>query len=181
MILEGAGNLDGLEYAVRCRFERAVAIADAAGVNIRVTSGWRGREEQQQLYDRWLACREPGGTKKTAASCRGVYPAYPPGESMHELGLAIDSFPVPTPKFNRAYNEGASAAYGFGGRSPTVPFSGFGESYASSYPLDAPVSEFTAQMWWKNILESQSLWVPSNELHHAEACEARELRTRGFI
>lgn len=173
--------LDGLDAAVRCRFERAAAIADAAGLDIRITSGWRGTDEQQQLYDAWVACREPGGSKKKSASCANVYPAYPPGHSMHELGLAVDSVPVVTPEFSRNYNQGVASSYGFGGSTPTQPFSGFGETYASSYPLDTPVSAFTAAMWWKSVLERESFWVPSNELHHAEACEAREMRARGLI
>lgn len=42
-----------------------------------ITSVYRSRQKQQQLYDRWLAGLSP-------------YPAAPPGRSMHELGRAMD-------------------------------------------------------------------------------------------
>lgn len=178
MIVEGEGYLDGVRYAMRCRFEYAVSIADAAGLNIRVTSGFRTRAEQEQLYERWIACKAAIGTKRYAHLCEGVYPANPPGESLHEIGLAVDSVPVVTSQFAAAYNRGMDLT------SPTLPTSGVsGEVYAGIYPSDDPrtVSQLGAMLWWKTVRERASLWVPSNDMPHSEPCEARDLRARGLL
>lgn len=47
------------------------------GLNPQVTSTFRSLEEQAQLYREYLAGRHP-------------YPVAPPGESLHNYGLAVD-------------------------------------------------------------------------------------------
>lgn len=57
--------------------QQFVALLEGAGVTVTVTSTRRSLDEQQRLYDRWLA-----GQSK--------YPAAPPGTSTHGAGLAFD-------------------------------------------------------------------------------------------
>lgn len=52
-------------------------IAAQHGVEVRVTSGYRSRAKQAQLYKDYI-------------EGRSIYPANPPGQSMHEKGLALD-------------------------------------------------------------------------------------------
>lgn len=178
MIVDGEWMLDGVRYAMRCRFEYAVSIANAAGLDVRVTSGFRTAAEQTELYERWMACKAAIGTKRYEAECKGVYPALPPGQSLHQLGLAVDSVPVVTAQFARAYNAGMDLT------SPTLPTSGAtGDQFAGTYPSDDPatVSALGAMLWWKSVRERASLWVPSNDMPHSEPCEAREYRARGLL
>jgi len=60
-----------------------ISVAPYAGArSTRVTSVWRSRAEQQQLYDNYLAGRSQ-------------FPAAPPGSSKHEQGLAWDMVTEP--------------------------------------------------------------------------------------
>jgi hypothetical protein len=60
-----------------------VSAAPYAGArSVRITSVWRSRAEQQQLWDNYRAGRS-------------TYPAAPPGSSKHELGLAWDMVTEP--------------------------------------------------------------------------------------
>lgn len=68
----GGGDVNGLQPAVTA----ALAFARANGWAGQVNSGFRSRAEQQRLYDLYL-------------SGRGNL-AAPPGNSMHERGLAVD-------------------------------------------------------------------------------------------
>ena len=74
-------------------------MADAYGVPVRVTSGYRSWELQQRLrtnYERCLASGEFGKTDR----CR--WPANRPGDSAHNFGLAFDS--VVSPEFQPWWN-----------------------------------------------------------------------------
>lgn len=63
--------------SVRPYFRWLVDVADALGLDPRVTSTIRSRAEQQRLYDNYLRGQSQ-------------FPAAPPGSSLHERGLAID-------------------------------------------------------------------------------------------
>lgn len=65
-----------------------ISAAPYAGAkSVRVTSVWRSRAEQQQLYNNYLAGRSS-------------FPAAPPGSSKHELGLAWDMVTEPFSALN---------------------------------------------------------------------------------
>jgi len=65
--------------------ENLFRYAEYAGLNPRITSARRSRAEQEVLYQRFLKGANP-------------YPVLPPGQSLHELGLAFDMV-VDNPKF----------------------------------------------------------------------------------
>jgi len=52
-------------------------VTSSVGYPLRVSSGFRSREKQAELYERWKA------------GLSGL-PAAPPGTSKHEIGLAVD-------------------------------------------------------------------------------------------
>lgn len=81
----GTGDVGRLSPALRRSVERAIAAAREAGVELRVTSGWRSRDHQQRLYE--AAVAKYGSA---AAARRWV---LPPGESAHVLGEAVDVGP----------------------------------------------------------------------------------------
>lgn len=78
-IFEGAARGGG---GFSADLQRMIAAADAAGMDIGITSGTRTRERQQQLWDAALA-------KYGSAAAARKWVA-PPGTSMHERGLAAD-------------------------------------------------------------------------------------------
>jgi hypothetical protein len=77
--------LAGLTPTLRERMERALVAARGAGVDLRVTSGWRSVERQQELLD--AAVRKYGSL---AAATRWV---LPPADSAHVRGMAVDVGP----------------------------------------------------------------------------------------
>lgn len=58
-------------------FEWILSYLNYYDASVRVSSGYRSSTEQARLYRRYLAGLMPG-------------PVAPPGQSKHELGLAID-------------------------------------------------------------------------------------------
>ena len=81
--LKGAGDGKGVDLeTARQRLQdyadKLVERAAAEGIDLKVTSLVRSREEQQRLYDAWLARGKTG------------LPAAPPGKSKHEQGIAFD-------------------------------------------------------------------------------------------
>lgn len=82
---EGVGDTQGLQPAVLRAFDRAAAAAAADGVELRITSGWRSAEHQQQLYEAAVA--------KYGSPERARRWVLPPAESEHVQGLAIDVGP----------------------------------------------------------------------------------------
>lgn len=76
----------GLDPELERRFDAARAAADADGVELTLTSGWRTAAEQQELVD---AALERYGTAEEAH--RWV---LPPESSEHVAGLAIDVGPT---------------------------------------------------------------------------------------
>jgi lambda family phage tail tape measure protein len=76
---EGKGvDLDTARQRLQDYANRLVERAAAEGIDLKVTSLVRSRDEQQRLYDAWLARGKTG------------LPAAPPGTSKHEQGLAFD-------------------------------------------------------------------------------------------
>ncbi len=65
--------------------ERLVAGAHAAGVNLRVSSGYRSYADQAQLYQYYVATQ--GSNLADESSAR-------PGHSEHQTGLAVDVAPT---------------------------------------------------------------------------------------
>jgi hypothetical protein len=80
-----ATGMAGLKPALQRALDRAIAAADADGVELRLTSGWRTRAEQQQLFD--AAVKKYGSPE---AAERWV---LPPDESAHVRGEAVDVGP----------------------------------------------------------------------------------------
>lgn len=81
----GPSTEPGLTPAVQRSSDAAVAAAAAEGVELRVTSGWRSADHQQQLYDEALATY---GTPEQARQW-----VLPPQESAHVHGEAVDVGP----------------------------------------------------------------------------------------
>jgi D-alanyl-D-alanine carboxypeptidase len=75
----------GLKPALQRALDRAIAAAGTDGVELRLTSGWRTRAEQQQLFD--AAVKKYGSRQKAS---RWV---LPPDESAHVRGEAVDVGP----------------------------------------------------------------------------------------
>lgn len=75
---QGLAKLQGLNENVRAGARWCLFWADYYDVPVTVTSGFRSWEQQQKLYNDYL-------------EGRSKYPANPPGESAHNVGLAWDS------------------------------------------------------------------------------------------
>lgn len=71
-------GLSGLHPEVRDRVARLLQEARRDGLRVTVTSTFRTRAKQEQLYRAWLARGRSG------------LPAAPPGYSTHEYGFAVD-------------------------------------------------------------------------------------------
>jgi D-alanyl-D-alanine carboxypeptidase len=82
----GSGDVRHLDPALHHAFLVAQRDAAAAGIELRITSGWRSHAEQAALFD--AAVRKYGS--REAAS----HWVLPPGQSDHERGLAIDVGPA---------------------------------------------------------------------------------------
>ena len=80
-----AADTDHLEPTLHRQIDRATAAAAADGVDLHVTSGWRSRAEQQQLFQ--AAVRKYGSPE--AAS----HWVLPPDRSAHVSGEAVDVGP----------------------------------------------------------------------------------------
>jgi D-alanyl-D-alanine carboxypeptidase len=80
-----AVDTDHLEPTLHRQIDRAIAAAAAHGVELHVTSGWRSRAEQQQLFR--AAVRTYGSPE--AAS----HWVLPPDRSAHVRGEAVDVGP----------------------------------------------------------------------------------------
>jgi D-alanyl-D-alanine carboxypeptidase len=80
-----AADTDHLEPALHHQVDQAIAAAAAAGVELHVTSGWRSRAEQEQLFQ--AAVRRYGSPE--AAS----HWVLPPDQSAHVRGAAVDVGP----------------------------------------------------------------------------------------
>jgi LAS superfamily LD-carboxypeptidase LdcB len=75
----------GLTPALRRAITRAMVAAAEDGVDLRITSGWRSRAEQERLYEQAI---ERYGSPEQAR--RWV---LPPGQSAHVKGAAVDVGP----------------------------------------------------------------------------------------
>ncbi len=82
----GPTEATGLDPELERRFEAARAAAEADGVELTLTSGWRSAEDQQELVDAAVARY---GSQEEAR--RWV---LPPQTSEHVAGLAIDVGPT---------------------------------------------------------------------------------------
>jgi len=72
-----AANLSRLHPKLKTIARNIPRVARAYGFNARVTSGYRSYATQARLYREYI-------------SGRALYPVNPPGQSLHEKGLAID-------------------------------------------------------------------------------------------
>jgi D-alanyl-D-alanine carboxypeptidase len=85
-------DCEGWRVDRSCRKSLQQMLADcrAAGIETVVTAAWRSREEQQRIFDeekqRWLSL---GYSEETSATL-AAREVGRPGESEHELGLAVD-------------------------------------------------------------------------------------------
>lgn len=71
-------GLSGLHPEVRERVAWLLQEGRSEGLRVVMTSGFRTRAKQEQLYRAWLARGRSG------------LPAAPPGYSTHEYGFAVD-------------------------------------------------------------------------------------------
>lgn len=71
-------GLGGLHPEVRDRVSRILERARKERLGVTVTSTYRTRAKQEQLYQAWIARGKTG------------LPAAPPGYSSHEYGFAVD-------------------------------------------------------------------------------------------
>lgn len=83
--------LRGMRDEIRPYAEYAHAIAEFYNVTARVASVTRDWNEQQRLYNRYVACKNAG--RFPSPEC--PYPANAPGDSAHNFGLAWDSVVEP--------------------------------------------------------------------------------------
>jgi len=83
--------LRGMHAELRPYAEYAHAIANHFGVSARVASVARSWNQQQRLYERYVAARATG----RFPSPEVPYPANAPGDSAHQFGLAWDSQVAP--------------------------------------------------------------------------------------
>jgi hypothetical protein len=80
-----ASGTAGLKPALQRALDRAIAAAGAAGKDLRLTSGWRTRAEQQQLFD--------AAVKKYGSRAKASRWVLPPDKSAHVRGEAVDVGP----------------------------------------------------------------------------------------
>lgn len=78
-------GLGGLHPEVRDRVSRVLERARKERLGVTVTSTFRTRAKQEQLYRAWIARGRAG------------LPAAPPGYSTHEYGFAVDLVAEDTP------------------------------------------------------------------------------------
>ena len=65
-------------------------VAAYYGLAPRVTSVYRSRAYQAQLYAKWSALRNAGLSNQQIGQGYGLWTPLPPGRSLHEYGLAFD-------------------------------------------------------------------------------------------
>lgn len=78
----------GLDPEVRRAAEAAVEVGEVRGVRVRITSVFRGLQQQRMLRTRFEKC-VAAGRFPSPPDC--LYPANRPGDSAHNFGLAWDS------------------------------------------------------------------------------------------
>jgi len=81
----GVGNTDHLDPTLRRQIDRAMSAAAADGVDLHITSGWRSRAEQEQLYEQAI--------EKYSSPEAASHWVLPPDKSAHVKGEAIDVGP----------------------------------------------------------------------------------------
>jgi D-alanyl-D-alanine carboxypeptidase len=81
----GVGETDHLTPALHRAVTRALAAAAADGVELRITSGWRSRSHQQELF---AAAVRTYGSEREASKW-----VLPPDRSAHVRGEAVDVGP----------------------------------------------------------------------------------------
>lgn len=87
--------LTGLRTDVRERADWCLEVAAYYGVPVTVTSVYRTRAQQEELYENFQACKAAGSYPSAKSYGPGLsckYPANRPGDSAHEYGLAWDSW-----------------------------------------------------------------------------------------
>jgi TP901 family phage tail tape measure protein len=83
--------VDSVVQGIHPEFQSRLAAWNASlGNKFNITRGYRTMAQQAYLYDRWMR-RVPGQA-----------PAAPPGQSMHNFGLAVDLLPATTSAAERA-------------------------------------------------------------------------------
>jgi LAS superfamily LD-carboxypeptidase LdcB len=81
----GVGDTSHLKPALQRAVDRAIAAAAADGVELQVTSGWRSRDEQAQLF--------ADAVRKYGSAERASHWVLPPDRSEHVRGAAVDVGP----------------------------------------------------------------------------------------
>lgn len=78
-------NLSRINPKLKTIARNLPRVAAANGFQVRITSGYRTYAQQAKLYNDYIS----GGAQ---------YPANPPGQSMHERGIALDILSTDTNK-----------------------------------------------------------------------------------
>ena len=81
----GAGSTAHLDPMLARQVQRAITAAAAQGVELHITSGWRSRAEQEQLYEQ--AIQKYGSPEEAS------HWVLPPDKSAHVKGEAVDVGP----------------------------------------------------------------------------------------
>jgi hypothetical protein len=86
----GTDSVDHLNVEYAGKLQEMIAGAKAAGVDVKIFSGYRSEEKQAQLYnDKVSKLMEKGQTKEQAMRAARKWVA-PPGSSNHNHGEAVD-------------------------------------------------------------------------------------------
>lgn len=128
-------GLRGLHSEVRRAAELLLQDADAMGMRVEVTSGFRSLEEQNILRDRFEKC-VAAGRFPSPPDCK--YPANRPGDSAHNFGLAFDS----------AVQVGSEAEW-----------KSLRESYGFRVPANDPIHAEVPG--WRDLDPNEIRWEPS--------------------
>ena len=83
------------------------------GVNLKINTAYRDKEEQQDIYDRRIKAYKNEGMTDKAAIEKTNSEVQKPGYSEHETGLAIDFSNPSNPEDNEPMWEWLNAKYGF--------------------------------------------------------------------
>jgi hypothetical protein len=94
---EGVGDVRHLTVQLRSAITRAIAAAKVDGVTLSVTSGYRSKAQQQQLY---VAAIAKYGSPEAARQW-----VLPPDESAHVRGEAVDVGPTEGARWLRENGE----------------------------------------------------------------------------
>jgi len=135
-------SLLSLPSAVRIAVSRARKEAAGRGFEAVITSTFRTRSEQEQLFDQFQL-----GNR--------IFPVARPGTSRHEFGLAVDMVALPASRLPELVNIMRSVGFRWAGPSDTVHFDYVLPLGRPGRPPEAPPTSVV-----ESVLPPQSLPIP---------------------